>query len=356
MKIAPIARAIRKERSLKHVLVHTGQHYDHKMSKSFFEDLQIPRPDVNLEVGSGSHALQTSLIMARFEKVLMKEKPDVVLVVGDVNSTLACSLVAVKKHVAVAHVEAGLRSFDRNMPEEINRLVTDSVTDIFFTTCKDANVNLVKEGVAKNRIFFVGNVMIDNLMFNIKASKQSKLLETLSPQEAFALVTLHRPSNVDNKSSLKEIFFALKEIQKKIKVLFPVHPRTRKNLKKFIPKSALNQSKNLILLDPLRYFDFLHLMRHAKMVITDSGGIQEETTVLKVPCLTVRENTERPITIAEGSNILVGVNGKRIVREGYKIINGRGKRGKTPPLWDGKTSLRIIKVLKTLNKKGNLRI
>ncbi len=356
MKIAPLIRTIKKQKDIKHTLVHTGQHYDYAMSESFFKELRIPKPDINLEVGSGSHARQVSQIMARFEAIALKEKPDIVLVVGDVNSTMACSLVAVKLGIAVAHVEAGLRSFDRNMPEEINRLVTDSVADIFFTTSPDATEHLVKEGIPKERIFFVGNVMIDTLLDNLGQAKKSGILRRNKlVKKNYALVTLHRPSNVDTKKGLGTILCAINKIQKRIKVVFPIHPRTRSNLKAFFPKSALKSMENLILLDPQGYLDFLNLMMNASFVITDSGGIQEETTVLGIPCLTARENTERPITLTEGTNILVGLNEARIVKEGMKILNKQGKKRRIPKYWDGKAAQRIVKVLIALNKQKRLR-
>lgn len=355
MKIAPIIRALGKQKSMTHVLVHTGQHYDEKMSKSFFRDLGIPKPNINLEVGSGSHAQQTAQIMKRFEPVIKRHKPDLLLVVGDVNSTMACSLVASKLRIPVAHVEAGLRSFDRNMPEETNRLVTDSIADILMTTSKDADEHLIREGIPKNRIFFVGNVMIDTLMNNVKKADKLNLLSKYDiKNKAYALVTLHRPSNVDDKKSLDQIFSAIANIQKNIKILFPVHPRTRKNILKLYSKKQLSSMSHLVLLDPLGYIEFLNLMKNSKFVITDSGGIQEETTVLGVPCLTVRENTERPITITEGSNILVGVGKAKIIAESMKIIKGKAKKGKRPRYWDGKASERIVNKLYSLYKQKKL--
>ena len=355
MKIAPIIRAMKKEKSITSFLVHTGQHYDQRMSQSFFKALGIPQPDVNLGVGSGSHSEQTAKIMLSFEKVVLKERPDLILVVGDVNSTLACSLVGAKLRVAVGHVEAGLRSFDRDMPEEINRLVTDSLSDILFITSPEAEVNLLKEGIPKARIFFVGNVMIDTLMENIKKAKDSKILTQLSLKSTpFVLVTLHRPSNVDTEKSLRKIVTIFKNIQDKVKVVFPVHPRTRKNLFKFIGEARLKTMKNLVLLDPLGYLDFLNLMIHARFVMTDSGGIQEETTVLGVPCLTMRENTERPITITEGTNTLVGLDQAKILGETAKILKGQGKTGQRPKYWDGRASQRIIKKLIFLHKQNRL--
>ncbi len=355
MKIAPIVRAIRAHKGIQHILVHTGQHYDHAMSGSFFKDLGIPKPNINLGIGSGSHAKQTAEIMMAFEHVLMKVKPDVVLVVGDVNSTMACSLVATKLRIAVVHVEAGLRSYDRNMPEEINRLVTDSIADLLFTTSEDADKNLIKEGLPKDRIYFVGNVMIDTLMNNLVAAQRLNILSKFAlKKKAFALVTLHRPSNVDSKESLSKIMNAFKVIQNKIPIVFPVHPRTKKNLEKFLSKNELMKMKQMVFIEPLGYLDFLALMNEAKFVITDSGGIQEETTVLGIPCLTVRENTERPITITEGTNTLVGLNTDKIIKESLKILKGQGKKGRRPKFWDGKASTRIIKTLVALHKQGRL--
>ena len=356
MKIAPIANAIKRHKGIKHILVHTGQHYDYAMSESFFKELGIPKPDVNLEVGSASHAKQTATIMMKFEEVILRYQPDVVVVVGDVNSTMACTLVAAKLNVPVAHVEAGLRSRDRNMPEEINRLVTDSIADILFTTSRDADKNLIKEFAPKNKIFFVGNVMIDTLFHNVLKAKRSQALKKLNlKRNNFALVTLHRPSNVDNKKTLKEIFLALKAIQEKVKIVFPIHPRTRKNLASFVSEKEMKAMKNLLLVEPKGYFDFLQLMMNAKFLVTDSGGIQEETTALGIPCLTVRHNTERPITITHGTNTLVGTNKSKIIKESMGILSGRGKRGKCPELWDGKASERIVKKLVQLYKQKDLR-
>ena len=354
IKIAPLVRAAHQFPSIRHILVHTGQHYDESMSTSFFRDLGIPQPDVNLEVGSASHAAQTAEIMKRFEPILLKHKPDVVVVVGDVNSTLACSVVASKLRIPVAHVEAGLRSFDRTMPEEINRLVTDSVADILFTTSVEAAKHLHREGIPSNRIFFVGNVMIDTLMEKLKKASASSILNKLKLRNShYALVTLHRPSNVDDPKILNHIFSALETIQLFLPVIFPVHPRTRKNINRLF-KSRLVRMKNLILLEPLGYLDFLQLMRSAKMVLTDSGGIQEETTVLGIPCLTIRENTERPITITQGTNTLVGLKKEKIIKEAMKILKGKGKKGKRPELWDGKASNRIVRILLKLKKQKRL--
>lgn len=355
MKIAPLARAIKTHKNVKHIIVHTGQHYDHKMSKSFFEDLDIPKPNINLEVGSGSHAVQTAEVMLRFEKVVLMHKPDVVVVVGDVNSTIACSLVATKLRIPVAHIEAGLRSNDRNMPEETNRLLTDSISDMLFTTCLEANKNLLSEGVPKDRMFFVGNVMIDTLLNNIKKAERSNAVQNMClKKKGYALVTLHRPSNVDDRTNIKVIFSAINEVQKRIKVVFPIHPRTRKNFAAFGLTKMVNSMRNLVLTEPLGYFEFLNLMMNSKLVLTDSGGIQEETTVLKIPCLTIRENTERPITVTEGSNVLVGVDKNKIIRESIKVLNGYEKKCSRPKYWDGKASERIVKKLMSLYKQKRL--
>jgi len=346
MKIAPILDEVRAFPVIHPVLVHTGQHYDRELSDVFFEELGISAPDIHMGVGSGSHAKQTARVMMEFEKVLLTERPALVVVVGDVNSTLACSLTSAKLHVPVAHVEAGLRSFDRSMPEEINRMVTDTLSSLLFTTCEDANVNLRNEGVTPERIHFVGNVMIDSLKNHIEIARQSDVLSRLSLGERnYAVLTLHRPSNVDSEEALSRIVDAVCEIQKELPVVFPVHPRTRKGLGAERFKKQLGQARNFILLDPLGYLDFLRLLLSARLILTDSGGIQEESTVLGIPCLTLRENTERPVTVSHGTNTVVGTDPERIVRETREIIAGRGKEGRVPPLWDGKASSRIAAVL-----------
>jgi UDP-N-acetylglucosamine 2-epimerase (non-hydrolysing) len=369
MKIAPISKAIRdhnnkrKDPEIISVIVHTGQHYDEKMSKLFFDELDIPRPDYDLEVGSGSHAFQTAEIMKRFEPVLLSEKPDYVLVVGDVNSTIAAALVAKKMGVKVIHVEAGLRSFDMTMPEEINRILTDSISDHLFITEKSAKVNLLREGIPKKKIHFVGNAMIDTLIQHKKKAEKSDILSRLGLVDAnvnkmtnrtslnkcmssngikpYILLTLHRPANVDDLSKLSTILEAMIEISKRVYVIFPAHPRTMnqmKNLGRHIPDTFK-------LIDPLGYLDFLQLMANAKLVMTDSGGIQEETTVLGIPCLTLRENTERPVTIIEGTNRLVSTEKKKIVGEALRVVKGGiGKRG-TPKFWDGKAATRIVRII-----------
>ncbi|MBI5049138.1 MAG: UDP-N-acetylglucosamine 2-epimerase (non-hydrolyzing) [Deltaproteobacteria bacterium] len=355
MKIPSIMEEMEKHPDrLEPVLVHTGQHYDKSMSKVFFEDLQIPEPDINLEIGSGSHAEQTAGIMLKFEKILLTEKPDLVLVLGDVNSTLACSVTASKLSVPVAHVEAGLRSFDRTMPEEINRIVTDVLSDYLFTTCEDANENLRREGISEKKIFFVGNVMIDTLLKHRAKARRSNVLERLSLNgRPYILITLHRPSNVDSREIFFEITEALKYLAEKIPVIFPVHPRTKKQILGFgledtyrtFSEGMKMPDKGVWLTEPFGYLDFLNLIDNAKVVLTDSGGIQEETTVLRVPCITIRDNTERPITITEGTNVLVGTDIKRIIDEGIKALNISGKSGRIPKLWDGKAGERIVKIL-----------
>lgn len=346
MKIAPIIAEMSKRPEFELKLLHTGQHYDDEMSKYFFEDLRIPKPDIYLGVGSGNHGEQTGKIMIEFEEVLLAEKPDLVLVVGDVNSTIACGLVAVKQGVKFAHVEAGLRSFDRTMPEEINRLLTDQIADLLFITEKNAEENLLKEGISRDKIHFVGNVMIDSLLGNLARAQNSKILTDLDlhPRE-FALLTLHRPSNVDNRKNFMEILTALREIQKEIIIVFPVHPRSKKRLSEFGLNERLKEMPNFLVQEPLGYLDFLKLMSEAKLVLTDSGGIQEETTVLGIPCLTLRENTERPVTVSQGTNEVVGIDSERLVRESKKILNGIFKKGERPDLWDGKAAERIVDIL-----------
>ena len=351
MKIAPIIDEMRKHSKLNSVLVHTGQHYNKEMSKLFFDDLKLPSPDVYLGVGSASHAEQTAKIMVKFEKVLLKEKPDLVIVVGDVNSTIACALTAVKLFIPVAHIEAGLRSFDRTMPEEINRILTDSISDYLFTTCHDANDNLLKEGISKKKIHFVGNVMIDALLKHINKASQSNILDKLDLiPKSYAALTLHRPSNVDDKKVFVEILTAIEEIQKKIKIMLPIHPRTKKKIAEFKLENRIKKMKNFIIIEALGYLDFLKLMSDSKFVLTDSGGIQEETTILKTPCVTLRNTTERPITVTKGTNVIVGSDKEKIVKESLKIIRGKEKQGKIPELWDGKAAERIVKIILKMSK------
>ncbi len=351
IKIAPIKRAIDEHNACsernhtEYALVHTGQHYDYQMSKVFFEDLELPEPDIYLGVGSGTHAQQTGQVMIEFEKVLLQKEADLVIVVGDVNSTLAGALAAAKLHIPVAHVEAGLRSYDRAMPEEINRLLTDAISDYLFTPSPDADENLKKEGIPAKKIFLVGNVMIDSLLCSKKKAEQSQILPRLMlRQKDYALLTLHRPSNVDCKESLLQIGKAVKEISLEIPVVFPVHPRTRKNIEEFGLQDFFG-GKHIYFIEPQGYLDFLKLMMSARFMMTDSGGIQEETTVLNIPCLTLRNTTERPITVTQGTSTLVGNDAARIVEEASIILSGRGKKGRPPPFWDGKAAERIVETI-----------
>ena len=353
MKVAPIVEAMRRRKAeFQPLMVHTGQHYDAQMSDTFFRDLDLPRPDVHLEVGSGSHAFQTATVMLRFEPVVLTEKPDWVLVVGDVNSTLACALVCAKLGVKVAHVEAGLRSRDRSMPEEINRILTDQIADLLLTPSGDANDNLLAEGVSANRIRFVGNVMIDSLLNNLKRAEASAIRKRLKIIVGeYVVVTLHRPSNVDDRATLGRILDALTEIAERIPVVFPVHPRTRGKLKEFGFQPELERISNLKILDPMGYLDFLRVFSGACLVLTDSGGIQEETTALSIPCLTLRENTERPITVELGTNKIVGTSTDAIVDAAFAVLDAgpEALRKLRPPLWDGRASDRILDSLKNFN-------
>ncbi len=347
MKIAPLVEEMARHPGVRQRLLHTGQHYDDKMSQVFFDQLDIPRPDVYLGVGSGSHAEQTAHVMVEFERVLLDDRPDVVVVVGDVNSTLACAITAAKLWVPVAHVEAGLRSGDRRMPEEINRIVTDAISDLLLTTSRDAVDNLLHEGIPAEKIHFVGNVMIDTL--NRHRAHAARLGTPagfgLTPH-GYALLTLHRPSNVDDPAVFSAILDALTEIQADLPILFPAHPRTVARLREFGFQPHLDAAPHLRLVEPLGYLEFLDLMIHARLVLTDSGGIQEETTILGVPCLTLRENTERPITVSEGTNTLVGVDRALIVDQARRILSGAGKTGRIPELWDGHAAARIVDILR----------
>ena len=346
MKIAPIQRLMMANENFTPILLHTGQHYDKRMSKLFFEDLEMPQPDIYLGIGSGSHAEQTAKVMIEFEGICQREKPDLVLVVGDVNSTAACSIVAKKLHIDVAHVEAGLRSNDREMPEEINRLVTDAISDLLFTTEKSGTENLHREGQAPEKIHFVGNVMIDSLVNNLEKSKNSDILSRLKlEKENYILITLHRPSNVDDKETLFKLINLFADIEKDIPLVFPIHPRTTKMIEMHGLNDKISAMKNLHLLEPQGYLDFLQLMRNAKATLTDSGGIQEETTYLGIPCITMRENTERPSTADMGTNIVAGRNVDYIRKLIGKIIDNDWKEARVPPLWDGKTAERILEVL-----------
>jgi UDP-N-acetylglucosamine 2-epimerase (non-hydrolysing) len=383
MKIAPIYRAFTqlKIKNLKiksvtsremdsgsetgvrinHLICHTGQHYDEKMSKVFFDELELPKPDFYLGVGGGSHAEQTARIMVEFEKVLLEEKPDLVIVVGDVNSTIACSLTAVKLRIKVAHVEAGLRSFDRGMPEEINRILTDSISDYLFVTEKSGLENLEREGIDRSKVFFVGNVMIDSLAHYLpkiekrgmkndrrgtslidSGSESGITLNNSLPSTNFILVTMHRPSNVDDGVRLAELLKMLNRISVNQKVIFPIHPRTKNNIEKFDLSSEI--SDNLIITEPIGYLDFIGLVKNAEVILTDSGGIQEESTYLGVQCVTLRTSTERPITVEIGTNHLVGDSFAEAERVMHEILSGRKKKGKIPELWDGKAAERIVKI------------
>jgi UDP-N-acetylglucosamine 2-epimerase (non-hydrolysing) len=349
MKVAPLVEAMgRRAHAFAPLVVHTGQHYDELMSDAFFRDLGLPEPQVHLGVGSGSHAQQTAAVMRLFEPVVERERPDWVLVVGDVNSTLACALVCAKLCVPVAHVEAGLRSRDRTMPEEINRVLTDQIADLLLTPSADADRNLLAEGIPLERIRLVGNVMIDSLFKHLALSKRSRAREELGVSGGdYAVVTLHRPSNVDDARVLRGIVNALAEISARLPVVFPAHPRTRNRLSEFGLLEAVSRAPNLRLVEPLGYLDFLRLYSGAALVLTDSGGVQEETTALGIPCLTLRENTERPVTVEAGTNRVVGRDPARILREADAALARRrdGPAPRVPPLWDGKTADRILDAL-----------
>jgi UDP-N-acetylglucosamine 2-epimerase (non-hydrolysing) len=354
-KIAPLMREMRGHPEIEPILVHTGQHYDEKLSDVFFRQMGIPTPDVNLEVGSGSHAAQTAEVLKRVEPVLIEHKPDVVIVVGDVNSTIAVSLAAVKLGIRVAHVEAGLRSFDRTMPEEINRILTDAIADLLFVTEEDAIEHLLKEGRPRSAIHFVGNVMIDSLRHFLPIAQKSSIGHDLALMDReswrrFAVLTLHRPSNVDSADKLRELMSAIQAVATELPVIFPVHPRTKQRLAE---TGAINNPQ-LRLIDPLGYLDFLCLLSRATLVLTDSGGIQEETTALGVPCLTLRENTERPVTISQGTNLLVGTDPVHIRTAAQDILAGKSKAGRIPPLWDGKAAGRIVEILLRIAAKPEI--
>jgi len=350
MKIAPIMKAFNESGNFETLLVHTGQHYDKKMSHLFFDELNIPKPDINLEVGSGSHAVQTSEVMKRFEPVVQDFAPDYVLVVGDVNSTIACGLVAVKLGVELIHVEAGLRSFDRAMPEEINRVLTDRISDLLFVTEQSGIDNLKNEGTDDSSVHFVGNVMIDTLLANKDKADMSAILGDMGlAKKDYAVVTLHRPSNVDDMEKFDEIITAFEDIEKDMKLVFPIHPRTRNNIKGTDLGKRVEAMENLILLEPVGYLDFLCLTSNAALVMTDSGGIQEETTILGVACMTLRENTERPVTITEGTNCLVNITTGDILKH-YNELKAAGfdAKGKIPKFWDGKAAERIASVISAI--------
>ncbi|MDY7226875.1 non-hydrolyzing UDP-N-acetylglucosamine 2-epimerase [Hyalangium rubrum] len=354
MKVAPIHKAIAQRGRLSQILVHTGQHYDVKMSDVFFTDLGMPAPDVYLGIGSGSHAEQTARIMIELEKVFLREKPDLVSVVGDVNSTLAGALVASKMGIRISHVEAGLRSFDTTMPEEINRIVTDRLADLLLTPSQDGDANLLKEGVDPSRIHFVGNVMIDTLLASkAQAEKLSTLQELGLTAGNYAVCTLHRASNVDDPKVLGGLLSALAHVAGRMPILFPVHPRTRKMLADQGLSGMLERTPALRLVEPMGYLEFLALTSQARLILTDSGGLQEESTALGVPCLTLRENTERPITVEQGTNLVVGTDPVRISQEADRILDGQGKQGRVPALWDGRSAERIAELYERVLGAGS---
>lgn len=345
MKIAPLARALR-ERGIPQFLVHTGQHYDENMSKVFFEDLDLPTPDSYLGVGSGSHAEQTAKVMVAFEKICLERKPDLVVVVGDVNSTLACSIVCAKALIPVAHVEAGLRSFDMAMPEEVNRLVTDRLSELLLTPSADGDENLLREGVPPERIHRVGNIMIDSIVQSLEKAERSKILETLGlRKKEYGVLTLHRPSNVDDPAMLDRILGAIGKVARRIPILFSCHPRTATRLE----KSGVPQGIRVV--PPLGYLDFMKVTMNSRLALTDSGGLQEETTWYRIPCVTIRENTERPVTVTEGTNVLAGTDPARIERAAMDALEGRGPAGRIPDLWDGRTAGRIVDVFEAWWKR-----
>jgi len=343
MKIAPLMDALRPMQRLRQLLVNTGQHYDEAMAKGFIRELRLPTPDRDLEVGSASHAVQTANVMIRFEQVCLQERPDLIVVVGDVNSTMAAALVGAKLTIPVAHVEAGLRSFDRSMPEEINRIVTDRLADLLFTPSFDGNEHLLQEGVPAERIFLVGNIMIDTLFRHLPVATFDRVCERVPVKEKqYAVLTLHRPSNVDRPDTFRALLAAIGEIARDMPIVFPVHPRTRQRISEFQLDDAV---RPLILTDPLGYIDFLSLTSHARLILTDSGGLQEESTALGIPCLTLRENTERPVTVTHGTNRVVGADPAAILA-GYRAAFSQSAATRTPELWDGRTSERIAAVLR----------
>ena len=351
MKVAPIIKEMkRREREFAPLLVHTGQHYDAQMSDAFFADLGMSAPDVHLNVGSGSHAEQTARVMLAFEPIVLREKPDWLLVVGDVNSTLACALVCAKLQIKVAHVEAGLRSRDRRMPEEINRILTDQLSDLLLTPSPDAEPNLLTENIAADKIKFVGNVMIDSLFENLTRAASSTVRRDLGLENReYAVLTLHRPSNVDDRETFENLLGALEKIGETLPIVFPAHPRTRRKIGEFGLTARVENNQNLRVIEPLGYLDFLSLYSSARLVLTDSGGLQEETTALKIPCLTLRENTERPITVEMGTNCVVGTNAAFIIERAAQILSRPLDRegAKVPPLWDGHAAARICDALLT---------
>ncbi len=346
MKIAPLMEAYKAYSHITPILVHTGQHYDEKMSDLFFRQLGIPEPDMNLEVGSGSHAVQTAKVMEKFEPVVLEQKPDYVLVVGDVNSTIACAMVATKLGVRVIHVEAGLRSFDRGMPEEINRILTDSISDLLFVSELSGVENLRKEGVAEERIFFVGNVMIDTLMHHYRKAQELPVLDQLKlTPKKYGLVTMHRPANVDSPEKFRSIIEGLVFVSQSVPLLFAMHPRTRKNIQQFGLQDLFDKTPQIRITEPFGYLEFMNLMSHAAVVLTDSGGMQEETTILGTPCLTLRENTERPVTITVGTNRLVNPDRESIIKAWKDLQTNPPRTDRKPELWDGGAAKRIVKII-----------
>lgn len=344
IKIAPIHKAFQRYPSIKHLICHTGQHFDEKMSKVFFDELEMPKPDFYLGISGGSHAVQVAQIMMEFEKIVLQEKPDLVIVPGDVNSTMACALVTSKLGIKIAHVESGLRSFDREMPEEINRIVTDVLADYLFVNEQSGLDHLKHEGIAKEKVFFTGNVMIDSLVHYLPKIDASSILNELGiEKQKFVLMTFHRPSNVDNEEKLKEIISFISKIAKERKVVFPVHPRTKNNIAKF--NLSVLSDKNIILTEPIGYIDFLCLTKNAELIITDSGGIQEESTFLGVQCITVRDNTERPVTVTVGTNQLIGTDLQKVSCAALEVLSGKKKNGSIPELWDGHAAERITDII-----------
>ena len=344
MKIAPIYAEL-QSRGQELILLHTGQHYDDNMSKVFFDDLGMPKPDIYMGIGSGSHAYQTGTVMIEFEKICQEKDPSMVVVVGDVNSTVACTIVCAKMGIPCAHVEAGLRSFDRDMPEEINRILTDSVADLLLTPSPDGDEHLRAEGIAEERIIRVGNVMIDSLYSNLTRAESSSIQDELGLEEDYSILTLHRPSNVDDEGIFAGIISALEVIGKEIQIVFPMHPRTEKMAKQFSLYERIASIPKIKITGPVGYLDFVALMSNSKLVLTDSGGLQEETTALGIPCITLRENTERPITVTEGTNTIVGCDPELIKSTALDALTTGGKSGRIPEMWDGKTAHRIADVL-----------
>jgi len=350
IKISPILEELDK-RKINNILVHTGQHYSSNMSDNFFKDLKIRQPEINLNAGSSNHARQTAEIMIGLEDVFIKEKPSIVIVVGDVNSTLAAAITASKLGIKIAHVEAGLRSFDFGMPEEINRALTDRISDYLFCTEKSGVENLKKEGVNAKKIFLVGNVMIDSIVKNIKKAGHSKIIEELGLKktgENYCVLTAHRPENVDSEKNLKVLIDIIDGLQKIIKVICSVHPRTMEKIKEYGMEGKLKKMKNIVASEPIGYLDFLFLTKNAKFAVTDSGGLQEETSYLKIPCLTIRKNTERPATVEKGTNIVTGLDKKRVLEEVGRILKGNAKKGGRIDLWDGKAAERIVKIIESV--------